>query len=322
MYRFLQLIGSPSEIGYYLASVLQRVASPFRSSAWEHDLAFLAECAAIIRHTHSALWDELAAFADAFDAPAERSLFLRAAALPQACSAVAWQHSSGQIFVGRNYDFYINMPTRDLLSTSSSYGYQHIGMNGGLVGGRYDGINQHGLFVGLHKVMADRQEHLQPGVPFHLLPRLALDLCTSTAEVISLFRELPQLSSFNYTVADRHGHFARLECYPGQPIGVLEADGLLATTNHFDHPDLARLQGRRQRDDSKAREAFLCAAISHEQGDPWLQTAQAMSDHQVPVCCHKEFSSTLWSGLYELTQQRVAYSFGAPCQVGYRELEF
>jgi hypothetical protein len=321
-YRILELQGPPHAIGRQLARELARTPSPFRRNPWEDDHDFLRACADVLRAVHAPLWEEIAAFADALDLPPERGLFIRAASIPQGCSVLAWRTAAGRVLVGRNYDFYVAMPTRHLLRTSVAGSYAHLGMNGGLVGGRYDGVNERGLFIGLHKVMADRAPHYAPGVPYHLMPRLALDLCASTAEAVALFQAIPQLAPFNYTLADRSGDFARLECYPGLPPAVQRSDQALATTNHYDDPGLSALVGRRPTADSRARERSLLAAVAQERGDPWVQTAQAMSDHATPLCCHKEFGTTLWSGLFDLTGERAAYAFGAPCQVAYREFEW
>ncbi len=323
-YQIIELSGSPAEIGLCLARSLRRFPLPttFRRNPWEDDLPFLQSCAALLRSIHAPLWEEIAAFAAALDLPPERGLFLRAARLPQGCSVLAWRSSTGRVLVGRNYDFYVQMPTRHLLRTSTTYGYAHMGMNGGLVGGRYDGVNERGLFIGLHKVMADRAPSYAPGVPYHLMPRLVLDLCATTAEALQLFRSIPQLAAFNYTLADQAGDLARIECYPGLPLAIQRADAVLATTNHYSAPDLLPLIGRRPIRDSQAREASLRASVAHEHGDPWVQTAQAMSEHCTPLCCHKEFGTTLWSGLYDLTAERVAYAFGPPCITPYREYDW
>ena len=318
-YRVLSLTDTAAANGRLLAQSLQLAPSAFRRNPWEDDLGFLRSCAALVRSLHPGLWDEIAAFAEALGLPPERGLFIRAAQLPQGCSVLAWRSITGHVLVGRNYDYYVHMPTRHLLHTATSYGYAHLGMNGGLVGGRYDGVNEHGLFIGLHKVMADRTPFYEPGVPYHLMPRLALDLCRSTMEALAFFRTIPQLSAFNYTLADKQGDFARVECYPGLPSAILQTHDLVATTNHFDTPALAAKIGRRPVRDSQARAAHLCAAVAYERGDPWVQTAQALADHATPLCCHKEFGTTLWSGLYDLTAERVAYAFGPPCSTPYRE---
>jgi hypothetical protein len=268
---------------------------------------------------HAPLWEELAAFADALQLPAERALFVRAGALPHGCSAFAWALDDGRVIAGRNYDFYERMPTRHLLLTRPDRGYAHVGMNGGLVGGRYDGMNEHGLFVALHKVMADRPRHTPPGVPYHLPPRLALETCATARDAARLIADMPHLAAFNYTVADASGAFFKLETYPGMPTQTRESALGIAVANNYESTALAPLQGLRSNAGSLSRVAAMEQAPP-PWADPWEAAAMVLSDHSSGMCCHKEFGATLWSGIFDLTERRVAYAFGAPCRTPYREV--
>ena len=178
-YRIVELRGEPALIGRCHASYLQPVPPPFRPWPWEANRDFLRACAAVVDEVAPWLWPELATFAEMAGLLPEQGLFVRAGALAHGCSAVVWRAPNGHVLAGRTYDFYIRMPTRHLLITEPVDGFRHLGMNGGLVGGRYDGVNEHGLFVALHKVMADRPERDVPGVPYHLLPRIALQRCVT-----------------------------------------------------------------------------------------------------------------------------------------------
>jgi hypothetical protein len=318
-YRVIALAGSPAAIGRAQADYLRPVGAPFRRSAWEDDQAFLRACAGVVAGFHAPLWEELAAFADALSLPAERALFVRAGALAHGCSAFVWVLDDGRVIAGRNYDFYERMPTRHLLITQPEHGYAHVGMNGGLVGGRYDGVNQHGLFVALHKVMADRPRHTPPGVPFHLLPRLALETCATAGEAVRLLAAMPHLASFNYTVADASGACFAVETYPGLPAQLRAGERGIAVANHYESAALAPLQGQRSVASSRTRAAAM------EQAPPlwedlWGAAAALLSDHRSGMCCHREFGSTLWSAICDLSARRVAYAFGPPCQAYYREV--
>jgi hypothetical protein len=318
-YRLITLAGAPETIGRAQAAYLRPVGTPFRRNPWEEDSAFLRACARLLASLHAPLWDELAAFADTLDLPAERALFVRAGALPHGCSAFAWVGYDGRVVAGRNYDFYVRMPTRHLLVTRPERGYGHVGMNGGLVGGRYDGVNERGLFVALHKVMADRPRHTPPGIPYHLPIRLALETCATADDAVRLIAGMPHLASFNYTIADASGACFALETYPGIPTQVRRSDDGVAVANHYDSAVLAPLQGARSTAGSRARvEAMRQAPPPWE--DPWEAATALLSDHESGMCCHKEFGATLWSGLYDLTEGRVAYAFGPPCQAEYREV--
>jgi hypothetical protein len=318
-YRVLTLTGSPEVLGRAQAAYLRPVGSPFRRNPWEDDPAFLRACAQLVAGLHEPLWDELAAFADMLSLPAERALFVRAGALPHGCSAFAWVGYDGRVIAGRNYDFYVRMPTRHLLCTRPERGYGHVGMNGGLVGGRYDGVNEHGLFAALHKVMADRPRQIPPGVPYHLPIRLVLETCTNAADAARLIAEIPHLAAFNYTLADAHGDCFALETYPGQPTQVRRSAECIAVANHYESPALAPLQGLRSTAGSRERVAAMQNAPPPWE-DAWETAAAVLSDHRSGMCCHKEFGATLWSGIYDLTERRVAYAFGPPCEAEYREV--
>jgi Acyl-coenzyme A:6-aminopenicillanic acid acyl-transferase len=318
-YRTIALAGPPEAIGRAQAAYLRPVGTPFRRNPWEEDAAFIRACAVLVAHLHAPLWEELAAFADALRMPAERALFVRAGALPQGCSAFAWALDDGRVLAGRNYDFYDRMPTRHLLLTRPERGYAHIGMNGGLVGGRYDGMNERGLFVALHKVMADRPRHTAPGVPYHLLPRLALETCATAREAAWLIADMPHLAAFNYTLADASGACFKLETYPGLPVQAREGAAGIAVANHYESAALAPLQGLRSTAGSHARVAAMEQAPP-TWADPWEAAALVLSDHQTGMCSHKEFGATLWSGIFDLTERRAAYAFGPPCRVPYREV--
>ncbi len=320
-YRVVELRGSGAAIGAHLARVLQRMPSPFRKWLWEDNHEFLEACASIVDDVAPWLWEELATFAEGIGLPAEQGLFVRGGTLPHGCSAVAWRAPDGRILAGRTYDFYTRMRTRHLLITEPCDGYRHVGMNGGLVGGRYDGVNQHGLFVALHKVMADRPDRNDPGVPYHLLPRLALQSCRTAEQAADLICHLPHLASFNYTLADRSGTFIALECYPGQPVQRRYTDRVLAVTNHYTSPLLVPLQRKRPTDGSRQRQATLEAVVRSD-GDPWEATRAVISDHDNGLCCHREFGATLWAGVFDLTARRAAYCFGAPCRNPLRPLAF
>jgi hypothetical protein len=168
-YRVVELCGSGADIGAQMAQVLQRVPSPFRKWPWEEDHDFLEACATMLEDVAPWLWEELATFAEGIGLPAEQGLFVRGGSLPHGCSAVAWRAPDGRVLAGRTYDFYTRMRTRHLLVTQPVEGYRHVGMNGGLVGGRYDGVNEHGVFVALQARL--RQPLMRLGI--FTVPNLA-----------------------------------------------------------------------------------------------------------------------------------------------------
>jgi len=320
-YRIVELTGQPATIGRAHAAYLRPVSSPFRPWPWEKNRDFLRACVALVGDVAPWLPEELGSFAEIVGMAPEQGLFVRAGTLNHGCSAVVWRAENGHVLAGRTYDFYVRMRTRHLLVTEPEQGYRHLGMNGGLVGGRYDGVNEHGLFVALHKVMADRPEHDVPGIPYHLLPRIALQGCRTAREAADLIEHVPHLASFNYTLADASGALIALECYPGRPVQRLEHDRVLAVTNHYIAPALIPLQGKRSQEGSRRRQSALERIVTAT-SEPWQATTAAIADHANDVCCHREFGATLWAGVFDLTARRVAISFGAPCRNPLQDFAF
>ena len=320
-YRMVELWGTPRTMALRQARYGRPVAAPVRPWPWEQDHDFLRACATLLNEAAPWLWQEVATWAETVGLPPERGLFVRAGAIPQGCSAVVWRATDGRVIAGRTYDFYTRMPTRHLLVTTPTHGLHHLGMNGGLLGGRYDGVNQAGLFVALHKIMADRPDHLVPGIPYHLLPRIVLQQCRTAEAAADFLRYVPHLASFNYTLADPSGTFIAVECYPGQPVATREHPDVLAVANHYTDPGLRRFQGLRSLAASERRQRAL-EQVAAQTGDGWTATQAALADHANDVCTHREFSTTLWAGLFDLTTCRAAYCWGPPCETPWQEFPF
>jgi len=201
-----------------------------------------------------------------------------------------------------------------------------VGARGSVPAGRYDGLNQHGLFASLHVVMTDtlRESEINPGVPFHLVVRLALELCRTAREARDLLMRIPHLSALNYLAADPDEAFV-IEADPRRVRAIAQEGDRLATTNHYRHPDMLRLQGGRASVNSTCRLTFLMRS------DDWTgagddvdglldAAARVMADRSAPMCGVQGAMTTLWSCVAELTTRRVRYAAGPPCFTPYQEL--
>ena len=93
------------------------------------------------------------------------------------CSAVM----SGGVY-GRNYDFWPRGYEARFALVQPRGSYASIGGSHQLTG-RLDGMNEHGLAIGLHLVKVRPRF---PGLTSTLLVRLVLDSCATTAEAIDL----------------------------------------------------------------------------------------------------------------------------------------
>ena len=251
-----------------------------------------------------------------------------------------------RVVVGRNYDYLPQQMRRQRIRFAPDCcANVTIGSRGGVPCGRYDGLNQHGLFVSLHVVMTDTPtiEEVRPGVPFHLVARIALELCHTALEARDLITLMPHLSSLNFLVADANDAYV-IEVDPRR-VQVIEREGsILAATNHYRHPDMKPLQGARRFENSECRLTFLQGAYIKENVrrgesekvgdspshfptfplsavDALLDHAGAiMADRTAPVCGMSGSLTTLWSCVAELTTKRIRYAAGAPVIAPYEEL--
>lgn len=149
------------------------------------------------------------------------------------CSAVM----SGGVY-GRNYDFRPRGYEARFALVQVRGSYASIGGSHQLTG-RLDGMNEHGLAIGLHLVKARPRS---PGLTSVLLVRRVLDSCATTAEAIALLRRTPHAMQYNYSLLDAGGVAAVVEAGAGA-VAVRGGDWL-ACTNHFQTPQLRRLNRR------------------------------------------------------------------------------
>jgi predicted choloylglycine hydrolase len=286
-------------------------------------LSFARDCLQAICNFHPPLLDEFEGWADALGVTIDSILSILSfgvEALGRFSSAFAWRSGQG-IIGGRNYDFFHWAKTRHLIHANPVAYYATAGMNDGMVGGRHDGVNERGLFVALTSVVTSEPEAVQPGVIFHLVPRILLETCASAREAVMLASEMPHLMSYSYLIADAEEMFV-VEAFPGS-VRVREAEnGCVAVTNHFLHPDLQGLMQSPIQRNSEQRLSRIASALqdARADSDPWKIASDILSDHETPVCGHAAGSATLWSMVADLTNQRLTYSLGAPCRNPYEEV--
>jgi predicted choloylglycine hydrolase len=183
------------------------------------------------------VWREIVGLAEGLDAPIENAAlhFSNGGVFPPAggCSAVM---SNG--VYARNYDYRPRHYGARLALVQPEGSYASIGSTEMLTG-RLDGMNEHGLCVGLHLVrLSPRGRGLSPLV----IVRLLLEQCATTAEAVSLSRRIPHALRYNYSILDAQGQAAVVEAAPG--MVAVRSGPWLACTNHFQSPLLKSLNRR------------------------------------------------------------------------------
>ncbi len=317
-YRRFDLSGDHYACGYAMGQ-----ATDFRALGELADAGFAGACAEAVRRQHAPLLQEYQGYADAQgraweDVLTHFSLNYRPVAEAGGCSTLIWRADDGHVLAARNYDFTMDQRARHLIRSAPA-GFQPVlGANASLIGGRYDGVNAAGVFVGLHLVRTDAPRHVAPGVPFHLIPRILLETCGTARQALERLLGMPVLHAFNYALADAHECFA-VEAYAGA-LRVRSGSDHLITTNHYQHPDMQRYHGQRQALNSRRRAARLEELWRERAGDPFQWAQRALADHDGPMCNHDRHLATLWAMVADLTARRVAYCMGAPCEGPFVEM--
>jgi hypothetical protein len=335
------LAGSHYDIGVKIA---QRSPAFVLPSWWPEppSLDFAEACAREIAALHPMLLDEIHGHADGQtlsynellriicrqrlggrSVPALTTRHSDPPVAPEAggCTSAAWFSPEGHVIIGRNYDFHEVQRIRQRTRLKPDGSRPTVGMRGSVPAGRYDGVNDAGLFVCLHIVLSEQPKLIRPGVPFHLIPRLLLETCSTVREALDMITAIPHLHSFNYLVADTHT-FAVVECHADR-LRIRYPDGaVLACGNFYRHPDMLPLTGRRQQLVSRQRVTYLESNIwqQHEAESSLDVMRRIMSDHEALVCGHSGGHTTLWSTVADLTDKRVMYTLGAPCSAPYVEI--
>jgi predicted choloylglycine hydrolase len=184
-----------------------------------------------------ALWEEIGGLADGLGVPTERAAywFGNGGLRPPigACSAVM----TADVY-GRNYDFRPRYYEARFILLQVSGTHASIGSSHQLTG-RMDGMNQHGLMIGLHLI---KKNPRFPGLSSILIVRMILDQCSTTEEAVAKLRQLPHAMQYNYSLLDANGAAAVVEA--GSGAVAVRTGSWLACTNHFQSALLRPLNRR------------------------------------------------------------------------------
>jgi hypothetical protein len=315
-YQVYEAMGSHREIGRITARRGGCVVPPLEGALSAEQAKLARECRAIVQEIFPEIIEEFQGYAEELGLQEEDILWHYSLGMIGGCSSIAVRTPEGML-VGRNYDYFYIEKRRHLIRTVPQVGQAHVGIHEGLIGGRFDGLNEKGLFVSFHGA-GPRPERIRPGMSFHLIVRYLLERCKSAAEARDVLMELPVLEPKNYLLADQREAFA-VEAHPDRKrVRHLEGD-VLVVTNHFVHPEMEPYQpvwpnsGRRYHSLWQQGQRLK---VLHSDALGALQ--RALAEHEAPVCGHEDGLATFWSATANLTEGQVWYSLGAPCRNPYR----
>ncbi|MGE5372998.1 MAG: C45 family autoproteolytic acyltransferase/hydrolase [Solirubrobacterales bacterium] len=282
----------------------------------------------ILKKYDPQLLEEMRGFSDATGIPyqdvvTKLSTYGFRPPLPFGCTQMAVLSKvtgTGHTLVGRNYDFsdIEALTDRLLIVQTRSDSRSTLGMSQHVFG-RYEGINQDGVYVGISAGWG--KGRTAKGFFFPMVVRVLLDQSQTADDAVALLKRLPLGGSYNYLIADPD-HAYVVEVSPPR-IAVRQPENcILAATNHYVATSM-RKERMRVMANSTLRYRTVIQALNETPPINLARVEKVLSSHGTEgVCMHAyaTFLGTMWSAAFDLEKGKAYYSFGAPCRNPFREI--
>jgi predicted choloylglycine hydrolase len=185
-----------------------------------------------------------------------------------------------------------------------------------------DGINEHGLAVGLTFVYPKLRN---PGLNAGMLVRYILEKCKTTKDAINKLHLLPIASAQTITLADKNGEIAVVECNPENVVVVRPEQGqqFVATANNFNSDKMQKYRNPKiddWRSDERYQNAYRALETSNELYS--VSFAQSILAGKYGFMCQydrKKNADTVWSVVYDLKRKQIWRVEGNPSRKKYKE---
>lgn len=234
------------------------------------------------------------------------------------CTCFAFKDAHHIVF-GRNSDFFTEIRN---VCESALYipdrGYAFIGNSTAMVQ-MEDGYNEHGLSIGLTFIFPMT---FKLGLNAGILLRYILEKCRTVKEAIEALHVLPISSSQTFTMIDKTGDMAVVECNC-EKIVVIEPEAdenFVVSANHFVSSEMQPYE----------RLCFIDAKVRYEVAGQALRTSTNYSYELAKeilggkhgfMCQYgrKYGFDTLWSTVFDLTNDRIYRAEGNPAKAAFTE---
>lgn len=312
-YQYYVASGSHYEIGKITANKGKSLINSGQQFS-EDQLNYAKKCKGLLQDYYPEIIYEFKGYQDALKLQEDELLPHFSLGMEGGCSAIAVKTPEGML-IGRNYDYYYFENRRHLIKTIPNNGYSHVGMHEGLVGGRFDGMNEKGLFVcfngaGKHSKIA------KIGISFHLIVRLLLEKCATAKEARDTLLSLPIKEPKSYLLVDTNEAFV-VEADIYQSFFREMLDQQIVLTNHFVHPLMNTKNIFPNSVNRFNKLENIGRAIQLNSKKRIKKLKELMADHSAPLCGHHDGLATFWSCVGNLTNLDIQYCLGSPCRNKY-----
>lgn len=323
------LKGTHYEAGYRWGSLLLKnqhiILEKVPFAITEERLAYAQSCLPIYQKDYPEILEEIQGIADGqqCDVRHLQAVLFGMYVLPPSCCCSCFAFSSEQqVMLGRNSDFLTALEGQNLnvVYRLNEGAYAFTGNTSAFVE-MEDGINQHGLAVGLTAVYPRQPK---PGWNAGLLLRYLLERCKTVKEAIHTLHSLPIASSQTFTMADCTGEIALVECNAEQ-VAVRQSlqQPFVCATNRFYLEEMQQYN-LPQVDDwfAQTRYQTLYTALKQKGNGVDLLFAKELLSGNCGFLCQYDRSTgkdTVWSVVYDLKQRKIYHCEGNPGRRSFRE---
>lgn len=219
------------------------------------------------------------------------------------CSCFAAKTPEGKTIFGRNSDF-LTCIEKLYLNTIYRFKNQSYSFNGNTTAfvQMEDGINQHGLAVGLTAVAPG---HIQAGINAGMLLRLFLEKCQDTTQVLEMLESLPVATSQTFIIADAQNRAVLIELSPKamEVVELNHQNTFICSTNMFNTNKMQPYNNLPE-DNWQAKERYetMVNFFTKPQNEPFSVDAakQLLSGKHGFMCQYNRSTGkdTVWSVVY------------------------
>ncbi|MBS6924466.1 MAG: linear amide C-N hydrolase [Lachnospiraceae bacterium] len=322
--------GTHYEAGFRWGSLLLKHQNiileniPFEITQERIDYAL--SCLPVYKQYYCEITEEIQGLADGqhCDVHILQAVLFSMYSIPPACNCSCFGFTTGQeILLGRNSDFLTEMEklNMNVIYRLTDGAYSFTGNTTAFVEVE-DGVNEHGLAVGLTSVYP-RQRKL--GFNAGLILRYLLEKCQNVSEAISCLYQLPIASAQTLILADTSGSVALVECNSERiqtTMSLSNHHSFVCATNKF---HLTEMIGYNSSDiDDWLAETRFQTMFSACRGNEDFSRAFAkklLSGDYGFLCQYDRGTGkdTVWSVIYDLKRHKIYRCEGNPKRRQFKE---
>lgn len=255
------------------------------------------------------LFDELQGLSEALEISPEKAAALFSGYDVPKTEAMGCSTIITKEYYVRNYDFSPVLYDRCLSLLQPESTFSSVGYNLQVIG-RHDGVNNHGLVLGLHFV--SNNDYSQ-GLSAWTSIRMILDTCSSLDDAVHMLKEIPHSACYNFSIGDRKGNMAVVEASP-ETVIVRRGQALLSCVNHFQDQGLEK-KNRPVIDGSIKRNKYLQDFQDRQLTHDEMFSTFANKNSPVFFTDYDQFFGTLHTFSYSFQDSRILTAIARSNQV-------